>query len=193
MPARAVVGRAVELVVVDEFLTALEAGPAALVLEGEPGIGKTTLWQATIERARERGARVLTSRPASSETRLTFAGLGDLLVDVGDDVLGALPAPQRDALEVALLRAAPVGSCSERRVVSTAFLGTLLLLATEAPVLIAVDDLQWLDTASRHVLDFAVRRLVHARVGILAAMRIDGTADRRAFADEGTVRSGSAR
>lgn len=188
MPARAVAGRAAELVVVDEFLTALESGPAALILEGEPGIGKTTLWQATVELARERGARVLTSRPASSETRLTFAGLGDLLVDVGDDVIGALPDPQRDALEVALLRADPIGSSSERRVVSTAFLGTLLLLAAESPVLIAVDDLQWLDTASRRILDFAVRRLVGRRVGVLTAIRIDGTAGRRAFADEGSER-----
>jgi DNA-binding NarL/FixJ family response regulator len=73
-------------------------------------------------------------------------------------------------------------------VVSTAFLGTLLLLAAESPVLVAVDDLQWLDTASRHILDFAVRRLVSARVGVLTAIRTDGTAGRRAFADEGSER-----
>jgi MoxR-like ATPase len=57
VPARAVAGRAAELAAVDELLDALVAGPAALVLEGEPGIGKTTLWQAAVEQARAGGKR----------------------------------------------------------------------------------------------------------------------------------------
>ena len=80
MPPR-VVGRAAELEVVDAFLAAADDGPARLLVEGEPGIGKTTVWQAATARARERGFRILASRPGPSETRLTFAGLGDFLAD----------------------------------------------------------------------------------------------------------------
>ncbi len=162
----------------DELLDALVAGPAALVLEGEPGIGKTTLWQAAVEQARARGLRVLTSRPGFAETRLTFAGLGDLFSDVGDATLDPLPFPQRRALQIALLRMDADGPAPDQRAVSTAFLGTLRLLAEDAPVLIAVDDVQWLDTASRHVLEFALRRFGEDRIGILAAVRLEGSAGR---------------
>jgi DNA-binding CsgD family transcriptional regulator len=170
MPPR-VVGRAAELDAVDELLDALADGPSQLLVEGEPGIGKTTLWQAATERARERDYRVLVSRPSPAETRLTYAGLGDLLAEVDDDVFSQLPAPQRRALRVALLREDPDGPAPEQRVVSTAFLGTLKLLSAERPVLIAVDDLQWLDTPSRRVLDFALRRVAPTRIGVLAAVR----------------------
>jgi DNA-binding NarL/FixJ family response regulator len=182
VPARAVVGRAAELAAVDELLEALAAGPGVLVLEGEPGIGKTTLWQSAVASARARGLRVLTSRPGFAETRLTFAGLGDLLSDVDDAALAPLPLPQRRALQIALLRVDADGPAPDQRVVSTAFLGTLRLLAEDAPVLVAVDDIQWLDTASSHVLEFAQRRLGEERVGILAAVRLEGTA-RRALPD----------
>ena len=174
MPGRAVVGRAAELDVVDAFLAALDDGPARLLVEGEPGIGKTTVWQAATARARERGFRILASRPGSSETRLTFAGLGDFLSDVDDDDLEALPAPQRRALRVALLRDDPDGPAPEQREVSTAFLGILRVLAAETSVLVAVDDLQWLDRPSRRVLEFALRRLESERVGVLAAARPGG-------------------
>ncbi len=174
MPGRAVVGRAAELDVVDAFLAALDDGPARLLVEGEPGIGKTTVWQAATSRARELGFRILASRPGPSETRLTFAGLGDFLSDVDDDALEALPAPQRRALRVALLRDDPDGPAPEQREVSTAFLGILRVLAAETSVLVAVDDLQWLDRPSRRVLEFALRRLESERVGVLAAARPGG-------------------
>jgi DNA polymerase III delta prime subunit len=174
MSGRAVVGRAAELDVVDAFLASLDDGPARLLVEGEPGIGKTTVWQAASSRARERGYRILTSRPGPSETRLTFAGLGDFLSGVDDDALEALPAPQRRALRVALLRDDPDGPAPEQREVSTAFLGMLRALAAETSVLVAVDDLQWLDRPSRRVLEFAVRRLESERVGVLAAARPGG-------------------
>jgi len=178
VPARAVVGRAAELAEVDEFLEALAERPGVLVLEGEPGIGKTTLWQSAVSSARARGLRVLTSRPGFAETRLTFAGLGDLLSGVDDAALAPLPFPQRRALQIALLRLDADGSAPDQRVVSTAFLGTLRLLAEDAPVLVAVDDVQWLDTASRHVLEFAQRRLGDDRVGILVAVRLEGSVGR---------------
>ena len=78
----------------------------ALVLSGEPGIGKTTLWEAGIAAARDRGVRVLVARPSGAETELSFAGLIDLCEGLEVDML---PEPQRDALEVALLRRSPVG------------------------------------------------------------------------------------
>ena len=79
------------------------AGMAGLVLEGEAGIGKSTIWLAGVEAARERGLRVLSSRPAEVELGVAYAGLGDLLEDALDDVAAELAAPRRRALETALL------------------------------------------------------------------------------------------
>src|SRR5207344_2057569 len=104
------------------------SGPPCSSSKASPGIGKTTLWQETIRRAGKQGIRVLASRPGASEARLTFVGLGDVLAGVGDEVLGELPAPQRRALDVALLRADPDGPGPEQRLVSTAFLGALRAL-----------------------------------------------------------------
>ena len=78
MQARALVGRDGELAVVGSFLDSLASGPRTFVLEGEPGIGKTTLWEECVRRAGDSGIRVLTTRPGPSEARLTFVGLADL-------------------------------------------------------------------------------------------------------------------
>ena len=99
-----IVGREEELGSLYAFIGEAGGGLAALVLEGEAGIGKSTLWLAGLEHARTRGLRVLSSRPAEAERSLAHVGLGDLFADVLDDVLPALPAPRRRALEVALLR-----------------------------------------------------------------------------------------
>ena len=98
------VGRDTELGSVHAFIDETESGPAALVLEGEAGIGKSTLWEAGVEHARARGLRILTSRPAEAERSLGHAGMADLLDGVVEDVLPALLTPRRRALEVALLR-----------------------------------------------------------------------------------------
>ncbi len=98
-----IVGRDEELACLRAFADRPGAGTAALLLEGEAGIGKSTLWRAGVEAARAHGARVLVSRPAEAEQGLAYAGLGDLLEGVLDDVLPALPPPRRRALEVALL------------------------------------------------------------------------------------------
>jgi len=162
--AGSVVGRDAELVVV----------------EGEPGIGKTTVWQAAVRRAEERETRVLASRPGASEARLTFVGLTDLLSGVGDEVLDELPAPQRRALDVALLRADPEDVSSDQRVVATAFMSVLRTLSSSVPVVVAIDDLQWLDTPSWAVLEFALRRLETEPVGVVSAVRLErgGSAQR---------------
>ena len=81
----------------------------AVVLTGEPGIGKTALWEAGIAAARELGLRALVARPADTEARLSFVTLGDLLADVDEEALAGVPGPQRRALEVALLRVEPEG------------------------------------------------------------------------------------
>jgi DNA-binding CsgD family transcriptional regulator len=178
VPARAVVGRDAELAVVEEFLALASDATCTLVIEGEPGIGKTTLWQEAVRRADERGMRVLSSRPGPSETRLTFVGLGDFLTAVDADILGELPAPLERALAVALLRSDPKGPAPAQRAVATAFLSALRLLSRASPVVVAVDDLQWLDASSKRVLEFAMRRLASEPVGFLGTVRLDGFSER---------------
>jgi DNA-binding CsgD family transcriptional regulator len=164
-------GRESELETLRRFVNAIPEGPSALVLEGEPGIGKTTLWNAGVGFAKERSLRVLACRSAESEAKLSYAGLLDLLREVPEDALGALPDPQGHALEVALLRADPGGVPVDRRTVSAATLGVLRWLAASSPVVVALDDPQWMDAASANALGFAVRRLESEPVGVLAAVR----------------------
>src|SRR5437899_8398177 len=101
--ASEIVGREEELDVLHAVLARAAGGPTAFILEGEAGIGKSTLWLTGVETARERGLRVLSSRPAEAERGLAYAGLGDLLEDVLDEVLPELAVPQRRALKAALL------------------------------------------------------------------------------------------
>jgi DNA-binding CsgD family transcriptional regulator len=129
-----------------------------LAIVGEPGIGKTTLWQEGVALARAKGATILVARPTEAEARLTFAGLADLLVDVPDELFGRLPAPQRIGLDAALLRATSARP-PERRVVAAGFLTLLRALAAEAPVVCAIDDVHWLDAPTATVVEFALRRL----------------------------------
>ena len=167
------VGRQSELASLDAFLERVAEGPShALVLEGEAGIGKTSLWKATVDRARGHGFCVLSTRPGGTEVQLGFAGLADLLDDAAAETLPLLPPPQRRALEVALLLEEPNGAPPDDRAVAAAFLGSLRILAASAPVLVAVDDLQWLDAASMRVLEFACRRLDGEPVTLLATVRI---------------------
>jgi ATP/maltotriose-dependent transcriptional regulator MalT len=165
-----VVGRERELAALEAFLTAAASGPASLLLEGEPGIGKTTLWRIAGARARERGYRVLSADPAEVERDLAFAALADLLRDVQAE-LAELPEPLRHGLEVALLRVAPGRRSRDQLSVGAGLLALLHLLAAASPVLVAVDDLAWLDEPSAKALSFAVRRLVLEPVGVLTTMR----------------------
>lgn len=173
MTGTAVVGRSVELQAVDHLLDHLAHEPGALLLEGSPGIGKTTVWRQVGVRAAERAMLVLSCRPVEAEVKQTFAALADLLEPVADRVLPRLPDPQRVALEVALLRTSPAGPPPNARAVGAAVLSSLRLLATERPLLLAIDDLQWLDRASAEVLAFALRRIGTHPVGVAAALRLD--------------------
>jgi DNA-binding CsgD family transcriptional regulator len=169
---KTLVGRKAELASLDEFLARVAGGPCAFFLEGEAGIGKTRLWWEGLERARGRGVRVLSTHPGGAEVRLSFVGLADLLDEAVAEVLSALPPPQRRALGIALLLEDPDGVPPDDRAVAAAFLGGVRVLARAGPVLIAVDDVQWLDEASARVLEFACRRLATEPVGVLATVRI---------------------
>jgi DNA-binding CsgD family transcriptional regulator len=169
-----IVGREDHLASVRAFVDQAEPG-AALVLEGEAGIGKSTLWSAGVEHARERGMRVLISRPAEAESGLAHLGLGDLFEDVLDDVLPALSAPRRRAVEIALLMTEASADPVDHRALSVAVRDALQVLSEREPVLVAVDDIQWLDLSTSTALAFALRRLAASRVFLLLARRlVDG-------------------
>jgi DNA-binding CsgD family transcriptional regulator len=172
--AAEILGRERELAVVRGFLARVADGRSVLLLEGEPGIGKTALWQAALDEAARAGIRVRASRPSEAEAALPLVGLIDLLADVLGEALPFLPGPQAEALEIALLRAGPRAERVDQLALSVAVLGALTALARERPLLIAVDDLQWLDRPSARVLSFALRRLGEVSVALVASCRVGG-------------------
>ena len=173
-----VIGREEELARVAAFLDGREAQtPRALTLTGEAGIGKSTLWLRGLELARERGWRVLSSRPAEAERSFALAGLGDLLDGALDEVLPALPPPRRRALEVALLMEEAEDPLAPRAL-GVAVRHALELLAADQPLLVAVDDVQWLDPSSTDALAFALRRIA-VPMRLLLARRVGTTSDSR--------------
>jgi DNA-binding CsgD family transcriptional regulator len=172
--APAIVGRDDELSLAAAFLKVPTDLPGALLLEGEAGIGKSTVWRHAVDLARANGFRVLETRPSESETALSFAGLGDLLAEAVGDLIPALPRPQARALEVALLLREPGVTPPDPRGIATAFLGALRELARHQPLLVAVDDLQWLDPPSLAVIEYAARRLRDEPIGLLLTRRLVG-------------------
>jgi len=167
----AIVGRDTELASITTFLSSIDEGASALVLEGEAGMGKTTLWRAGVEKADQRGLRVLQALPAESETALSFSGLGDLLDGVLGEALAPLPGGQRSALSHALVLEDVKGPAPDAHAVGVALLGALRALGEEGSLVVAVDDVHWLDTASAGALAYAARRLRAERVGILLSRR----------------------
>ncbi|HSS93805.1 MAG TPA: AAA family ATPase [Candidatus Dormibacteraeota bacterium] len=167
-------GRDRELDQVDQFLASLPSGPAALALTGPAGIGKTTVWHEGMQRAVVRGYLTLSARPSEAEARLSYAAIADLLASIESEVLETLPSVQRHAIDVALLRAEAGSEGIDTRIVGTAFRSVLDRLATARPVVICVDDAQWLDAASAEALAFAVRRLDRIAVGVLVSVRVEG-------------------
>ncbi|MEA2208253.1 MAG: hypothetical protein QOF54_730, partial [Solirubrobacteraceae bacterium] len=163
----AVLGREAELRIVHRLLESVTDGPAACVLEGEAGIGKTALWRAGVMAATAAGSRVVSCAPAEVEAALAYSCLADLLAGVEPELRAALPEPQRAALEVAMLLSARTDAVAGQRAVATALVSVLRLLAESAAVVVAIDDVQWLDPASARVLEFAARRLEGRRVGFL--------------------------
>jgi DNA-binding CsgD family transcriptional regulator len=189
---QALLGREIEVEEIARFLDSVPLGPVALLLEGDAGIGKTTLWQEAISRALARSYCVLSCRPGESEAQLAFAGLGDLLDEVLEPASRDLPTPQRRALDIALLRAESEGPAPLPQAVSLGVLGVLRALACSGPVVIAVDDVQWLDRSSASTLEFVLRRLRGEAIALVLARRgVEAEAPLgldRAFADDSVRR-----
>ena len=167
------VGRDAELATITALLSRTAGGaPSSCVIEGGIGIGKTALWQAALGFAERRGFLILRARPVEAETAFSFSALADLFRPNLPDVLEALPPPQRIALETALLIQKGGEGAPDPHAVSVAALTSLELLAKKRPVVVAVDDVQWLDSPSRGTLQFIARRL-EPRVALLATERVD--------------------
>jgi len=158
--------------VINRFLSSATSEPSALLIEGEPGIGKTTLWLETVELARDSGFRVLSARAAAAESVLAYTALADLLDGVPASAWADLPEPQRYAVDQVLMRAED-GTATDQRAVAAAFLSVLAYLTDDGALLLAIDDLQWIDPSSMHVVAFAARRL-SGPVGILGSVRTNG-------------------
>jgi hypothetical protein len=163
-----VVGREKELATMARLFEQRRAGPWVVVIEGDAGIGKTTLWEAALDLARDRSWRVLAARPAEAEVRFSYIAVRDLLGPFIDETIHGLPGPQRRAVETAFLRAE---GRADAHAVSAGVLGMLRAVSASAPVVVGIDDLQWLDAASARVLAFALRRLTVEPVAVVAACR----------------------
>jgi DNA-binding CsgD family transcriptional regulator len=177
------VGRDAEIAEIRAFLSAASGTPVALAIMGDAGIGKTVVWQHVLQAASP-SSRVLSCQPTSAERPLAFSALDDLFGGVAGEVLPVLAGPRRRALEVALLHDAspeplPVGlpgagrPLPEQRVLARGILDVVRLLSGSAPLVIAVDDAQWLDRPSGGVLEFCFRRLQDEPVSILLTFRND--------------------
>jgi DNA-binding CsgD family transcriptional regulator len=167
-----VIGREHEVALAEKFVLDAAAVPTALLLTGLAGIGKTAIWSEAVATAARRGVAVRSSRCTLADSAWPFSGLGDLLEGVPEDVLADLPEVQRRALAAAMLVESPAGGAGGDRIVGVALLTVLRVLARSAPLILAIDDVQWLDGASRSVLTFALHRIRDERIGVLAAQRV---------------------
>ena len=170
--ARVMTDRHTERKFLDQFVIDVRSGQGrALVVRGEPGVGKTVLLDYLTARAGGRGCRIARAVGVQSEMELAFAGLHQLCAPMLDRAAN-LPAPQHDALRIAFGLGA--GPAPDRFLVGLAVLGVLSEAAAERPLICVIDDQQWLDRASALALGFAARRLAADPVGLVFAARIPG-------------------
>lgn len=163
------IGRESEIERIREFLAAVGVDGGALLVTGDPGVGKTVIMNAASDAASAAGMRVLRAAGVQFEAVTSFSGLHQVLLPL----LSALPqlaAVHRNALNVAL--GFGEGAPPSRLVVSNAALMLLRHVAAARPVLMILDDLQWLDRASAGVLSFVARRVGGSHVGLIGATRI---------------------
>jgi DNA-binding CsgD family transcriptional regulator len=165
------IGREAEMARIRSFLDGLSRDPRMLLLEGDAGIGKTVLLEYGRNAATQRGHHVLSARPAETEMPLAYVGLADLLEAVPQALIEDLPLPQRHAVRYAVLQEEPSQDPVDPRTTSMAVRALLRSLAGTSPVVIAVDDLQWLDPPSARILSFVLRRTQHEPLGFLATAR----------------------
>jgi DNA-binding CsgD family transcriptional regulator/tetratricopeptide (TPR) repeat protein len=165
---RSLLGRAEELTLISAFLDRATRSGDAMLLVGEPGIGKTVLLDAAAERASADGVRVLRASGVEFETDIPFAGLHQVLVPLTEE-FEQLPDPHRGALDAAL--GFGHGPTPDRLLVCHATLTLVRMMSQARPLLIVVDDLQWIDRATAPVLGFVARRLSGTAAGFLAALR----------------------
>jgi len=166
-----IIGREAELRMADLALGRVANGLSVLLIRGDAGIGKSTIWAEVVGRAEARGWRVLQARAAAAEAPLTLTTLADLLEPLGPELAVGLPVPQQAAIAAALLEVQPPARSLEPRVLGAAVRSALSRLATETPLLIAIDDVQWVDAATSAVLGFALRRLTASRIAVVLALR----------------------
>jgi DNA-binding CsgD family transcriptional regulator len=171
-----VFGREPEQRAIAECLDGLRHSAGGMVLAGPPGVGKTTLLRDAVRLAADRGYLVLSTTPAQGDLRLAFAGVADLLEAHVAAVAASLPPPQARALRIALLEEEAGDLPPEPRLIAAAFRSALRYLSLPAPVLLAVDDVQWLDPPSVTTVGFALRRLDSEPVGLICAQRTEPAA-----------------
>ena len=145
------------------------------------------MWRDALHHAAERGFRVLSARGVAAESVLAYNALGDLLGTVDESVWADLPEPQRQGLDAALLRHRDLGGDTDARAVAAAFLAVITKLATLGPVVVAIDDFQWLDISSANTVLFVARRLP-AGVALLCTTRSEDAATQLRLASSGAVR-----
>jgi DNA-binding CsgD family transcriptional regulator len=161
-------GREREIAALDAFLARTETNGAALLLTGDPGVGKSALLDAAASRATAGGVRVVRGGGVEYETDVSFAGLHQLVDQLADELV-QLPAPSREALQVAL--GIGSGPAPDRLAVLGASLALLRAAADTAPLLVVIDDMHWLDRATASVIGFVGRRLAGSGLGLLGATR----------------------
>src|SRR5215469_12931339 len=181
------IGREAEVAEIYAFLAAAAGTPSAVAVAGDIGIGKTVVWKHVL-RAGCAGSRVLSCCPAQAESPLAFSALDDLFGGVIEEVLPELPEVRRQAVGAALLHGGPelpgadLGRPGadrerpepERRLLARGILDALRVLSADRPLVLAVDDAQWLDRPSAAVLGFCIRRLQHEAVSIVVTLRDEG-------------------
>ena len=153
-----IAGRTAEIGILDEFLADGLAEPRSLLIDGAPGIGKTTLFRTLLDHAHERDYAVAVCQPARSEVELSYAALVGLLGDIGLEPVDALPAPQARVLRT-IMRLEETAETVDSLSLSLATVAAVRAVASARPLLLAVDDAQWLDPPTARALAFLVRRL----------------------------------
>jgi predicted ATPase len=162
------VGRERELGALDDLIRDVGERGGAVVVRGEAGIGKSALLATARRRARDHGMLVLAAAGVQSEAHLPFAGLHQLLRPVLSGTR-QLPPPQRDALLAAF--GMTDAAAPDLFLIALAVLELLADTAAGSPLLLGVEDAQWLDQPSGEVLTFVARRLESEPIVLLAAIR----------------------